>query len=82
MFDYSTPGGVIRSFTEHRGSLLARSYVERRLPEITDPEESETLADFLYTNAALPASGEYFLRTLFTNSMFANALKVDEICKI
>lgn len=71
MFDCTTPGGVIRSFTEHRGSVMSRSYVERRLPEITDADESEALADFLYLNAALPPSGEYFLNTLLNSSFLA-----------
>lgn len=71
MFDTTTPGSVIRSFTEHLGSMMARNYVERRLPQISDPEESEVLADLLYSNAALPPSSEFFLRTLFTNSMLA-----------
>ena len=59
-FNYTTPGGVIRSFTEFRGSLLARSYVARRLPQISNVEESEALADYLYFNAKLPPSGEFF----------------------
>jgi cardiolipin-specific phospholipase len=71
MFDWTTPGGVIRSFTEHRGNAMSRDYVERRLPEITDVDESEALADFLYLNAALPPSGEYFLNTLLTSTMLA-----------
>lgn len=71
MFDWTTPGSVIRSFSEQRGSSMSRSYVERRLPEITDVEESRTLADFLYLSVAIPPSGEYFLRSLFTSSMFA-----------
>jgi len=71
MFEWTTPGGVIRSFTTHRGNKMSRSYVERRLPEITDVDESETLADLLYLNAALPPSGEYFLQSLLTSSMLA-----------
>jgi len=71
MFDWTTPGAVIRSFTEHRGTKMAKSYVERRLPEIIDVDESETLAEYLYLNAVLTPSGEFFLRTLFNNSMFA-----------
>lgn len=71
MFEFTTPGAFLRSFTEYRGAKMVRGYVERRLPEISDVEESEALADFLYLNAALPGSGEYFLRTIFTSSIFA-----------
>ncbi len=71
MFDWTTPGAVIRSFTEQSGYGWARSYVERRLPGIKDAEEANALAEYLYLNAVLPPSGEYFLRSLFTNSMFA-----------
>lgn len=71
MFYWTTPGGVMRSFTEYRGTMIARKYVERRLPEITDVDESEALADLLYFNAVLPPSGEYFIKSLFTSSMLA-----------
>merc|ERR1719491_2873124 len=43
-FYFTTPGGVMRSFTEYRGAMIARNYVERRLPEITDVDEAEALA--------------------------------------
>lgn len=78
-FNWTTPGGVIRSFTEFRGSLLARSYVARRLPQIKNVQESEALADYLYMNAKLPPSGEFFLRTLFTDTMMA---KNPLVCRI
>lgn len=71
MFEVTTPGGVLRSLTEFRGSNLVKSYVDRRLPEVSDAEEKETLADFLYFNSVLPPSGECFLRSLFTSSIFA-----------
>ena len=71
MFEVTTPGGFLRSLTEYRGSTMVKSYVEKRLPEISDLEEQEALADFLYLNAVLPPSGECFLRSLFTSSIFA-----------
>eukprot|EP00536_Pseudo-nitzschia_multiseries_P013869 jgi/Psemu1/245705/estExt_Genewise1.C_6260008 len=71
MFDWTTPGGVIRSFTEYRGSAMSRNYVNRRLPEITDADESETLSDLLYINAVLPPSGEYFLQSILNSTMMA-----------
>ena len=71
MFDWTTPGNVIRSFTERSGFNMARNYVERRVPEIADVDESETLADLLYLNACLPPSGEFFLQSILTSSMLA-----------
>lgn len=70
-FYFTTPGGVMRSFTEYRGAMIARNYVERRLPEITDVDEAEALAELLYMNCVLPPSGEFFVKSLFTSNMIA-----------
>lgn len=73
LFECTTPGAFLRTLTEYRASTLVRSYVDRRLPEVSDAEESKTLADFLFLNASLRGSGEYFLRSLFTSSIFAKS---------
>lgn len=66
IFGYMTPGGILRTLTESRGSTMSRNYIERRLPEISDVDESRTVADYLYWNAALPPSGESFLQSVLT----------------
>ena len=73
LFECTTPGAFLRTLTEYRASTLVRGYVDRRLPEVSDAEESQTLADFLFLNASLRGSGEYFLRSLFTSSIFAKS---------
>jgi cardiolipin-specific phospholipase len=71
IFEYMTPGGILRTLTESRGSTMARNYIERRLPEISDVDESQTVADYLYWNAALPPSGESFLQSVLTPAVLA-----------
>lgn len=70
-FEMTTPGRVLRAFNERRGYGMAQSYVQRRLPEITDSDESNAVADYLYFNAALPGSGENFLQSFLNNNMLA-----------
>lgn len=72
-FECTTPGAFLRTLTEYRASALVSGYVDRRLPEVSDAEEAQTLADFLFLNASLRGSGEYFLRSLFTSSIFAKS---------
>lgn len=71
MFGCITPGGIARVLTEYRASTMSRSYVARRLPEITDADEVKALSNLLYINAVLPPSGEYFLRSILHSSFIA-----------
>ena len=59
-----TPGSMGRTFPNTRVKNMVSSYVERRLPAITDPEEQRAVADYLYCNSALPGSGEFALKYL------------------
>jgi cardiolipin-specific phospholipase len=59
-----TPGSISRTFPESRVKNMVSSYVERRLPAISDPEEQQAVADYLYCNSALPGSGEFALKYL------------------
>jgi len=59
-----TPGSISRTFPNTRVKNMVSSYVEKRLPAITDPEEQEAVADYLYCNSALPGSGEFALKYL------------------
>ena len=53
-----TPSSFVRAMPEARGRNMVTSYIERRLPAITCPDEREHLTEYLYTNAILPRSGE------------------------
>ncbi len=87
LFELTNPGAFLRTLSTERSYGMAQSYVQRRLPEIADPEESETVADYLYYNAVLPGSGEYFLRSILTSRILAKKplisripnLKVDSV---
>jgi cardiolipin-specific phospholipase len=59
-----TPGSMSRMFPQTRVKNMVTSYVENRLPAITDPEEQQAVADYLYCNSALPGSGEFALKFL------------------
>jgi pimeloyl-ACP methyl ester carboxylesterase len=59
-----TPSSVSRLLPQTRVKNMVSSYVEKRLPAITDPEEQQAVADYLYCNSALPGSGEFALKYL------------------
>jgi cardiolipin-specific phospholipase len=59
-----TPGSMGRAFPQTRIKNMVLSYVEKRLPAITEQEEQQAVADYLYCNSALPGSGEYALKYL------------------
>ena len=65
-----TGGGLLRSISESRGRGWINSYVTRRLPAISDPEEQQLLTAYLYHNNTLPGSGEYCLSRLLKPSVF------------
>ena len=59
-----TPGSVMRTLPEHRGRALVEGYVRQRLPSIDKEDERSVLAEYMYTGAILPGSGEYALNKL------------------
>jgi len=66
-----TPGSLMRTLPEGRGRGMVRSYVEGRLPAVRAEEERSALAEYLYTNAILPPSGEYALNALLRPFAYA-----------
>ena len=78
-FEMTNPGVVLRSLSYERSYGMAHSYVERRLPEISDPEESSTVADYLYYNAMLPGSGEHFIQSVLTSKVLAKKPLISRI---
>jgi cardiolipin-specific phospholipase len=87
LFEMTNPGAVLRTLSTERSYGMAQNYVRNRLPEISDPEESKTVADYLYYNAVLPGSGEQFLQSVLTSRILAKKpliaripnLKVDSV---
>jgi len=65
-----TPAAFLRTLPERRGRTMVENYIERRLPAITCPDERKNLSEYLYTNAALPGSGEDCLNKLLKPTAF------------
>jgi cardiolipin-specific phospholipase len=61
-----TPTSMIRSLPESRGRKLVNSYVDRRLPAITCPEEKKAFSEYMYLNISLPGSAENCLNKFLT----------------
>lgn len=71
-FERTTIGSVLRNYLgEERAYRAAHNYVQQRLPEIIDAEESKTVADYLYYNAVLPGSGEFFVHNVLNSLVMA-----------
>jgi pimeloyl-ACP methyl ester carboxylesterase len=79
LFHLTNPGEVLRLLSTERSYGMAQNYVQQRLPEISDPEESKTVADYLYYNAVLPGSGEYFLRSVLNSRILAKKPLISRI---
>jgi cardiolipin-specific phospholipase len=72
VFEGTTVGTILRNYmSEERSHGMAQNYVTRRLPEISDPDESKTVADYLYYNSVLPGSGEYFVHNILNGMVMA-----------
>lgn len=67
-----TPAAFLRNLPESRGRKMVHKYIEGRLPAITCPDERKHLGEYLYTNAALPASGEDVLNKILKPTTFAH----------
>lgn len=79
LFYSHTVGSVLRflPINTSRGYIL--QYVERRLPAISEKQEQEVLADYLFHNTHLPGSGEYCVSRILTPHAFALKPLVDRI---
>jgi len=80
LFDHGvTPAGFARKLSTSRSKSMVDSYVQRRLFSISDPEEQQAVADYLYYNAMLPGSGEDMLSRFLTSTSHARIPTVDRI---
>jgi cardiolipin-specific phospholipase len=83
LFDYGvTPAGFSRQLPSSRSRSMVESYIENRLPAISDPDEQQALTDYLYYNAMIPGCGEDVLNRFLTNSSHARNPTVDRIPKL
>ena len=73
------PSSFLRNLPESTGRRWVRNYIEGRLPAITCPEEKKHLGEYLYTNAALPGSGEHSLNKVLKPTSFAKKPGVHRI---
>lgn len=64
------PALVLRNLPESKGRSMVERYIEGRLPTIKCPEEKKHLGEYLYTNAALPGSGEHALNKILKPTAF------------
>lgn len=78
----TTPGSIVRSMPCGRGRRIVERYIEGRLPSITCAEEQKALTDYLYSNTALPGSGEYALNRILTPTADAKKPAVYRIPKL
>jgi cardiolipin-specific phospholipase len=67
----TTPGTVMRTLPEAKGRQLVETYIDRRLPAISESDEKSALSEYLYTNSILPGSGEYGLQPILNPGAFA-----------
>lgn len=77
-----TPGAIMRILPAERGRSMVTGYVEKRLPAITELDEREAFADYLFYNNSLSGSGEYAFRKLLKPNAFAFQPLVHRIPKL
>lgn len=77
-----TPASFSRKLPTSRSRSMVTSYVDRRLPVVTDPEEKEALAEYLHLMALIPGFGEDMLNRFLTSSAHGVKATVDRIPKL
>mmetsp|Transcript_6054 Transcript_6054/g.9102 ORF Transcript_6054/g.9102 Transcript_6054/m.9102 type:complete len:437 (-) Transcript_6054:116-1426(-) len=77
-----TPSSFVRAMPETRGRNMVSSYIERRLPTITCPDERKHLTEYLYMNAKLPGSGENCLNKILEPFALAKRPSLNRIARL
>jgi len=77
-----TPASFLRKLPRSRAKSMVLSYVQRRLPVITDPKEQQAVANYLYYLAMLPGFGENMLNRFLRSSSHGIKPTVDRIPKL
>ena len=71
LFENVTVGSFLRTLPESQAQHMAHKYVEKRLPEISDPEERKAVGDYLFYNNILPGSGEYSIQKVLNSNLLS-----------
>ncbi|CAB9524549.1 acylglycerol-3-phosphate O-acyltransferase [Seminavis robusta] len=71
IFQYSSAGSVFRKMPASWGENMVLTYVQKRMPSISDPQEQQAIAEFLVANNRLPGSGEHCLNKVLEMGAFA-----------
>lgn len=74
-----TPASFSRKLPAKRSKSMVESYVERRLPVVTDPDEQAALAEYLFLMARIPGFGEDMLNRFLKSSAHGVHPTVDRI---
>jgi cardiolipin-specific phospholipase len=77
-----TPASFSRKLPASRSKNMVESYVQRRLPVVTDPEEQQALANYLHSMAMIPGFGEDMLNRFLKSSAHGVQPTVDRIPKL
>ena len=71
LFYATTLGEIGRSLPFYKAESLSESYVQKRLPELSDPNEQKALANYILYNHILPGSGEYMIHKVLNSNLLA-----------
>ncbi|CAJ1965449.1 unnamed protein product [Cylindrotheca closterium] len=74
-----TPASFLRKIPRSRAKSMVASYVERRLPVITDPKEQKAVTNYLYYLAMVPGFGENMLNRFLRSSSHGIQPTIDRI---
>jgi len=74
-----TPASFSRKLPATKSRSMVSSYVDRRLPVVTDPDERQALEEYLYWMAMIPGFGEDMLNRFLTSSAHGVKPTVDRI---
>lgn len=78
----SNPASILRALPESRSQSWISSYVEKRLPSISQEDERRALTEYLHTNTMLPGSGECGLNSILHPDAFAKKPTIHRIPKL
>jgi cardiolipin-specific phospholipase len=71
IFHNSSAGGILRSMPDSWGKNMFMTYVQKRMPSISDLENQEAIAEYLVANNTLPGSGEHCLNKVLNEYAMA-----------